>query len=185
MAMTEQHILDYVMNTPGNTNPAVLKGMLESLKEGDNPDLSFITAGAAQILSGYIGADKDANKVNGSYVPLDTSDADATSADILKDKTAYVNGVKITGTYEAAEPTEVHFTINFPNAETPINATAISDRTYAEWMIKAKALEIPFSMNEDYQLYLYDGENKYWVKDLVTSDNVADGAVFDVELKEM
>lgn len=36
--------------------------------------------------------------VAGSLEVLDTSDADATAADIIKDKTAYVNGQKITGT---------------------------------------------------------------------------------------
>ena len=44
--------------------------------------------------------------IEGGYEGIDTSDATATASDILKDKTAYVNGEKIVGTYEEAETDE-------------------------------------------------------------------------------
>lgn len=39
---SKEEILDYVMNTPRNTNRAVLRGMLDSLGSGDNPAKDFV-----------------------------------------------------------------------------------------------------------------------------------------------
>lgn len=36
--MTKEEIIKYVMDTPGNTNPNVLKGMLENINTGGNND---------------------------------------------------------------------------------------------------------------------------------------------------
>ena len=98
--MTINDIIAYVQRTPENVNPNILRGMLEAYAEGDNPDLSGITATADKILKGYASVDTTGAKVEGSYEPLDTSDATATAEDIALGKTAYVNGVKIEGTRE-------------------------------------------------------------------------------------
>ena len=64
--MTIQDILDYISETPANSNINVLKTMVQQVAEADNPDLSGITAGADQILSGYKSVDKDGKEVTGS-----------------------------------------------------------------------------------------------------------------------
>ena len=46
MAITVDKIIEHLIETPSNSNPNVLKGMLEQLQGGDNPDLSHITATA-------------------------------------------------------------------------------------------------------------------------------------------
>ena len=42
--MTKQEILEYVVNTPGNTNKAVLSGMLDEFAKGDNKTEVALTA---------------------------------------------------------------------------------------------------------------------------------------------
>lgn len=62
----------------------------------DNP------AGSAQILSGFQAINGNGVAVTGSHVcdpGLDTSDADATAADIAEGKIAYVDGEKVIGSH--------------------------------------------------------------------------------------
>ena len=61
-------------------------------------DLTSDTITAADLASGITAHDKSGAAITGSNTyDADTSDADATAAEILTTKTAYVNGSKITG----------------------------------------------------------------------------------------
>lgn len=62
-------------------------------------DLTGDTIQADKLLTGYTAHDKSGAPITGTCpYDADTSDADATAAEILLTKTAYVNGNKLTGT---------------------------------------------------------------------------------------
>ena len=61
-------------------------------------DLTADTVDAAHLLSGKTAHDKSGAPITGACTfDADTSDADAVAAEILLNKKAYVNGVKLTG----------------------------------------------------------------------------------------
>ena len=65
----------------------------------ENYETANGSVGSSYLLPEYIKEGVTIGGVTGTLEDLDTSDATATAADIALGKTAYVKGVKITGTY--------------------------------------------------------------------------------------
>lgn len=63
-------------------------------------------AGDTNLVAENIKQDVTIFGVTGSYAGLNTSDANATAADIRTGKTAYVNGQKLTGSYAAVDSSD-------------------------------------------------------------------------------
>ena len=79
----------------------------------ENEGYFATTANASSnLVAGYIKEGITIGGITGTLKILDTSDADATPADIAKGKTAYVNDVKITGT---RDPDNYYFTDSLGN----------------------------------------------------------------------
>ena len=80
-------------------------------------DLTQDDITADKLASGIKAHDKSGAPIVGtSTYDADTSDATAVAAEILKDKTAYVNGVKLVGTM----PNNGAKTLNITNKSTPV-----------------------------------------------------------------
>lgn len=78
---------------------------------GLNSEQYLATANAnSNLVAQYIKSGITIGGITGTLETLDTSDADATSSDILTGKTAYARGEKITGSFEPLDTSDANAT---------------------------------------------------------------------------
>lgn len=91
----------------------ITTNIISNNRQISNEEYSAMTSNAnSNLVASYIKEGVKVGGITGTLKTLDTSDATATAEDIVKGKTAYVNGVKITGT---REPDNYYFTDSLGN----------------------------------------------------------------------
>lgn len=131
-------VADGIRSRTGKTTPlAFPDGYVTEISTLTNTSADTVTAD--KLLKGTTAHDKSGSQVTGTYVPLDTSDATATAADIAKKKTAYVNGTKVTGTVETVGPGEVYGTAT-PSVRVSGNYIMAEDELREDFLLRKDSL---------------------------------------------
>ena len=91
--MNKQDVLDYVSNTPCNTNVNVLTSMLDRLMASDNLDTSDATATVADILQGKT-AYANGNKIEGTITLKEAETIVPTTSDKTIAAKQYLKGAQ-------------------------------------------------------------------------------------------
>lgn len=101
--MTKQNIIDYVMNTPHNTNKAVLNSMLDSIVSGGGGDTSsdFVKANITLRTTGGEG-----NSAEFNIAPMDSNE-NATGCHVyVDDGITYIDYLEFSVQVGGFEPSE-------------------------------------------------------------------------------
>lgn len=129
--VTKQDIIDYVIKTPYNANPAVLNSLLDQLS-GDGPDidLSKVTATQDKIIDGFVGVSSEGELITGTALALNEGEHYANEADITvlgEDNVAFRfnKTTKVVSKVKGQNEPTAYFYFYF----TPENSYTVSQRT--------------------------------------------------------
>lgn len=138
--VTKQDIIDYVIKTPYNANPAVLNSLLDQLSSGGQDiDLSKVTATQDKIIDGFVGVSSEGELITGTALALNEGEHYANEADITvlgEDNVAFRfnKTTKVVSKVKGQnEPTAYFYFYFTPENNYTVSQRVISDTLNAEF----------------------------------------------------